>query len=102
MSLPPLSDQEVADIALAMTPTDRAVMRHFLDERGRLYTVIAEKAGVSYSEVQSLGQRLQRAQLAHTSVIPYDGCRLFLNGRGVQVKRAAEILDRIEIDRARG
>ncbi|MBX3594479.1 hypothetical protein [Sphingomonas sp.] len=85
-----------------MTPAERIMMRHFLEERGRLYAVIAEKAGVSYALVRTFGRKLQNARLAHISVIPFDGCRLFLNARGVRVKRAVEILDRIERNRAQG
>lgn len=93
MSLPPLSDEEAADFVLSMTHAECAMMRHFADERGRLYRTIAEKAGVDYSEVQALAHKLRGARLAHISVIPFDGCRLFLNARGRSVKRAAEILE---------
>lgn len=96
MSLTPLSDEEVASVALSMSPMERSVIRHFVNGRGRLYRVIAEKSGASYSDVQLVGQKLQRRRLAHISVIPYDGCRLFLNVRGEQIKHAIEILDGIE------
>lgn len=100
MSLTPLSDEEVANIALSMSPIERSVIRHFVNGRGRLYRVIAEKSGVSYTDVQSVGQKLQRKRLAHISVIPYDGCRLFLNLHGEQIKRAVEMLDAIQKNRA--
>lgn len=93
MSVPPLSDEEVADFVLSMTRAECAIIGHFADERGRLYKTIADKAGVSYSEVQALAHKLRGARLAHISVIPFDGCRLFLNARGQRVKRAAEILE---------
>ena len=35
------------------------------------------------------------------SVIPYDGCRLFLNERGEQVKIALQMLAKIQEDRTR-
>jgi hypothetical protein len=100
VTLPPLSDQEAADFVLSMTPTERAIMRHFVEKRGRRYQTIADKVGVGYSEVQALGHKLQGARLAHISVIPFNGCRLFLNHRGERVKRAAEILDALENNRA--
>ncbi|WP_168727285.1 MULTISPECIES: hypothetical protein [Sphingomonas] len=100
MGLTPLSDEEVANIALSMSSMERSVIRHFVNGRGRLYRVIAEKSGASYADVQLVGQKLQRQRLAYISVIPYDGCRLFLNVRGEQIKRAIEILDGIEESRA--
>ena len=96
MALPPLSDTEVADFVLAMTSVERSVMLHFVNGRGRLYSVIAEKSGTSYAEVQATGRKLQNARLASTSVSPFNGCRLFLNHRGEQVKRAVEILQEIK------
>lgn len=93
MSLPPLSEEEAADFVLSLTREECSMLQHFADERGRLYQTIADKAGVRYFEVRTLALKLQAARLAHISVIPYDGCRLFLNARGRSVKRAAEILE---------
>lgn len=93
MTLPPLSDEEAADFVLSLTREECSMLRHFADERGRLYQAIADKAGVSYFDVQTLARKLQAARLAHISVIPFDGCRLFLNARGKSVKRAAELLE---------
>ncbi len=95
MSLPPLSDEEVADFALSLTDRERAMLLHFTDERGRLYQTIAEKAGVRYFDVQALAHKLQAARLAHVSVIRFNGCRMFLNAKGRSVKRAAEILEKM-------
>lgn len=100
MTLPMLSDAEVADYVLSMTPVERSVIRHFVNGRGRLYSVIAEKAGASYFEVQATGRKLQNARLASISVVPFNGCRLFLNHRGEQIKRAVEIFEEIERKRA--
>jgi DNA-binding MarR family transcriptional regulator len=97
VSLPPLSDEEVADFVLSLTRKECAMMQHFADERGRLYQAIADKAGVRYSEVQALAQKLQAARLAHVSVIPFDGSRLFLNDRGRSVKRAAGIIENMRV-----
>ncbi|WP_150291577.1 hypothetical protein [Sphingobium estronivorans] len=100
MTIPPLRDEEVADFVLTLTSTERRILGNFVDKRGRLYRVIAEKAGVSYAEAQSFGMKLQKARLAHISVIPFDGCRLFLNHRGEQVKHAAELLEGLQKQRA--
>lgn len=93
MSLPPLSDEEAADFVLSLTRQECSILPHFADERGRPYQTIADKAGVRYFEVQALARKLQDARFAHISVIPFDGCRLFLNARGRSVKRAAELLE---------
>lgn len=97
---PPLTDEEAADFALSMSSIERAVIGLCAKGKAWQYRTIAERIGVSYSEVQAAGRNMQRARLAHISVIPYDGSRLFLNGRGESVKRAVEILARIESDRA--
>lgn len=96
MSLPPLSDEEAADIALSLAPFERAVIAHFAKGKAWQYTTIAERIGVSYSVVQSVAHKLRHKLLGHISVIPYDGSRFFLNERGESVKRAVAILERIE------
>ncbi len=96
--MPPasLSEEEAADLALSLTVLERAVIGLCAKGKAWQYRTIAEKISVSYSEVQAAGQKFQRARLAHISVIPYDGSRMFLNDRGEQVKRAVEILANIE------
>lgn len=98
---PPLSDEEAADLALSMSPTERAVVALFARGKAWQYGTIAERIGISYAEVQAVGQKMQRARLAHISVIPYDGCRLFLNDRGEQVKFAIQMLAKIQENRTR-
>lgn len=93
---PPLSDEEAADFALSLSPIERSVMEHFAQGRAWTYGAVAGRAGVSITDVTDLGHRLQRDRLGHVSVIPYNGSRFFLNGRGASVKRAAEILSRIK------
>lgn len=95
----PLSDEEAADLALSFSPTERAVMGHFAQGRAWTYGTVADRAGVSITDVIDLGHKLQRERLGHVSVIPYNGSRFFLNDRGASVKRAVEILSKIKNER---
>lgn len=97
----PLSDEEAADIALSLSPIERTVIAHFAKGKAWQYRTIADRVGVSYSVVQDVGQKMQRERLGHISVIPYNGCRLFLNDRGESVKNAVAALARIEAKRSK-
>lgn len=97
----PLSDEEAADFALSLSPIERTVIAHFAKGKAWQYQTIADKVGVPYSVVQDIGQRMQREHLGHISVIPYNGCRFFLNDRGESVKNAVVALARIEARRSK-
>ena len=98
--LSPLSDQEAVDIALSMSPVERKVIALCSKASSPRYPKIADKIGVPYSEIQSVGQKLQAMRLAHVSVIPYNGSAIFLNDRGESVKRAVDVLARIRTEKA--
>lgn len=96
MKLPrPLSDEEAADFALSMSQLERDVIALCSKGKSWRYTGIAKKIGASYSDVQTVGQKLQAMRLAQISVVPFDGSAIFLNDRGESVKRAVEVLARI-------
>ncbi len=96
---PPLSDEDAADLALSLSPVERAVMEHFAKGRAWTYSAVAERSNVPIAVVTNLGHKLQRDRLGHVSVIPFNGSRFFLNDRGASVKRAVEILSRIKNER---
>lgn len=91
-ALRPLSDEEAVDIALSMSQIEREVIVLCSKASSPRYTKIADKIGVPYSEVQSVGRKLQGMHLAHVSVIPFNGSAIFLNDRGESVKGAVGLL----------
>lgn len=98
-----LSDDEAADYALAMGELEREVIMLCSKTGSWGYSRLAEKVGAPYSDVQSIGRKLQGKRLAYISVVrrgsEYHGSAIFLNGRGEVVKRAVEALAKIRANR---
>jgi len=99
-ALRPLSDDEAVDIALSMSQIERRVIILCSKASSPRYPKLAEKIGVPYSEVQSVGRKLQAMHLAHVSIIPFNGSALFLNDRGESVKGAVGSLTKISAEEA--
>jgi hypothetical protein len=93
------SDEQAADIAIAMTAFEREVIKLCSKEKSSRYTGIAKKINAEYEDVQAVGHKLQEMRLAYVVVIPYNGSAIFLNDRGETVKLAVLALERVRYRR---
>ncbi len=99
-----LSDEQLANHAIAMSRLEREVVMRCSMWKSLGYSRLAKEIGVTYDEVQAIGHRLQDRRLARVETVRLDrrfnGSALFLTKHGERVKRAVEILGGIRAKQA--
>lgn len=94
-----LTDEEAADMALALTELEVRVISLCSKRQSWGYARLAERTAATYAEIREIGHRLQRMKLATVEPVrlgrEFNGSAIFLNDRGEHVKRAAAALERI-------
>jgi hypothetical protein len=85
-----MTPDDATYFAKTMTDLQRSVILHCSKSNTLGYSRLAEKTGVTYSEVQEVGHFLQAANLATISLLKpgFNGSGIFLNDRGEQVREA--------------
>ena len=99
-----LTDEEAADIALAMNALEIKVIALCSKQESWGYARLAERTSSTYAEIREVGHHLRRMKLATVQPVrlgrEFNGSAIFINDRGEAVKRAAAALERIRAKKA--